>query len=112
MKGPTAVSLGLDPEFFQYYRNDRAEGPYFNTAYWRPSVYGVVVEYNQYAIEGQPDFIEWPYFAIETRLRACDSFVFRLPIYETTSDANIAGIAGFAIRPVVNELLPTPQPPA
>ena len=112
MKGPTAVSLGLDPEYFQYYRNDRAEGPYFDTAYWRPSVYGVVVEYNQYAIEGQPDFIEWPYFAIETRLRACDSFVFRLPIYETTSDANIAGIAGFAIRPVVNELLPTPQPPA
>ena len=52
MKGPTAVSLGLDPEYFQYYRNDRAEGPYFDTAYWRPSIYGVVVEYNQYAIEG------------------------------------------------------------
>ena len=112
MKGPTAVSMGLDPEYFQYYRNDRAEGPYFTNAYWRPSVYGVVVEYLQYAVEGAPEFAEWPYFAVESRLRACDSFVYRLPIRETTSDANIAGIAGFAIRPVVNELLPTPQPPA
>ena len=111
MKGPTAVSLGLDPEYFQYYRNDRAEGPYFTNAYWRPSVYGVVVEYLQYAVEGAADYAEWPYFAVESRLRACDSFVYRLPIRETTSDANIAGIAGFAIRPVVNELLPTPQPP-
>ena len=112
MKGPTAVSMGLDPEYFQFYRNDRAEGPYFTNAYWRPSVYGVVVEYKQYAVEGAPEFAEWPYFAVESRLRACDSFVYRLPIRETTSDANIAGIAGFAIRPVVNELLPTPQPPA
>ena len=108
MKGPTAVSLGLDPEYFQYYRNDRAEGPYFDTAYWRPSVYGVVMEYNQYAVEGRPDFTQWPYFSIETRLRACDSFVFRLPILESTADGNIGGIAGFAIRPIVNELLPTP----
>ena len=107
MKGPTAVSLGLDPEYFQYYRNDRGEGPYFDTAYWRPSVYGVVMEYNQYAVEGQPDFIEWPYFSIETRLRACDSFVFRLPILESTADGNIGGIAGFAIHPIVNELIPT-----
>ena len=112
MKGPTAVTLGLDPEFFQYYRNDREEGPYFDTAYWRPSVYGVVVEYKQYAVDGEPEFAEWPFFAIEARLRACDAFVFRLPIRETEADANIAGIAGFAIRPVVNELLPTPQPPA
>ncbi|KAM7452869.1 hypothetical protein BLSTO_06391 [Blastocystis sp. subtype 1] len=55
MRGPTAVTLGLDPEFFQYYRNDREEGPYFDTAFWRPSVYGVVVEYLQYAVEGEPD---------------------------------------------------------
>ena len=47
MRGPTAVTLGLDPEFFQYYRSDREVGPYFDTAYWRPSVYGVVVEYKQ-----------------------------------------------------------------
>ena len=112
MKGPTAVSLGLDPEYFQYYRNDRAEGPYFDTAYWRPSIYGVVVEYNQYAVEGQAGYSEWPYFSIESRLRACDSFVFRLPILESTADGNIAGIAGFAIRPIVNELLPTPAPTA
>ena len=111
MKGPTAVTLGLDPEYFQYYRNDREEGPYFDTAFWRPSVYGVVVEYLQYAVEGQPEFAEWPFFAIEARLRACDSFVFRLPIRETEADANIAGIAGFAIRPIVSVLLPTPEPP-
>ena len=111
IRGPTAVTLGLDPEFFQYYRNDREEGPYFDTAYWRPSVYGVVVEYLQYAVEGQPEYAEWPFFAIESRLRACYSFVFRLPIRETTADANIAGIAGFAIRPIVSELLPTPEPP-
>ena len=109
MRGPTAVTLGLDPEFFQYYRNDREEGPYFDTAFWRPSVYGVVVEYLQYAVEGEPEFAEWPFFAIESRLRACYSFVFRLPIRETTADANIAGIAGFAIRPIVSELLPTPS---
>ena len=108
MRGPTAVTLGLDPEFFQYYRNDREEGPYFDTAFWRPSVYGVVVEYLQYAVEGEPEYAEWPFFAIESRLRACYSFVFRLPIRETTADANIAGISGFAIRPIVSELLPTP----
>ena len=43
MRGPTAVTLGLDPEYFHYYRNDREEGPTFDTAYWRPSVNGVVV---------------------------------------------------------------------
>ena len=69
--------INLDPECFQYYRNDREEGPFF---------------------------------AIEARLRACDSFVFRLPIRETEADAIIAGIAGFAIRPIVSELLPTPEP--
>ena len=69
--------INLDPECFQYYRNDREEGPFL---------------------------------AIEARLRACDSFVFRLPIRETEADANIAGIAGFAIRPIVSELLPTPEP--
>ena len=105
MRGPTAVTLGLDPEFFQYYRNDREEGPYFDTAFWRPSVYGVVVEYLQYAVEGEPEYAEWPFFAIESRLRACYSFVFRLPIRETTADANIAGISGFAVRPIGSELL-------
>ena len=74
-------------------------------------MYGVVVEYLQYAVEGQPEFAEWPFFAIESRLRACDSFVFRLPIRETEADANIAGIAGFAIRPIVTDLLPIPEPP-
>ena len=74
-------------------------------------MYGVVVEYLQYAVEGQPEFAEWPFFAIESRLRACDSFVFRLPIRETEADVNIAGIAGFAIRPVVTVLLLTPEPP-
>ena len=79
--------INLDPEYFQYYRNDREEGSTFDTSYWRPSVYGVVVEYLQYAVEGQPEFAEWPFFAIEARLRACDSFVFRLPIRETEGDA-------------------------
>ena len=50
------------------------------------------------------------YFAIETRLRACDSMIFKLPIRESTADANIAGIAGFAIRPIVNEMLPSDIP--
>ena len=43
MRGPVAVTMGLDLEFFQYYRNDGEEGPTFDTAYWRPSVNGVVV---------------------------------------------------------------------
>ena len=86
MRGPTAVTLGLDPEYFQYYRNDCEQGPYFDTSYWRPSVYGVVVEYLQYAVEGQPEFAEWPFFAIEARLRACYSFVFRLPIRNIDED--------------------------
>ncbi|OAO11882.1 cysteine proteinase [Blastocystis sp. ATCC 50177/Nand II] len=110
-RGPTAVTLGLDPEFFQYYRNDREEGPYFDTAFWRPSVYGVVVEYLQYAVEGEAEDADWPFFAIEARLRACYAFVFRLPIRKSIVDANIAGIAGFAIRPIVLDLLPTPEPP-
>ena len=99
--------INLDPEYFQYYRNDREEGPTFDTSYWRPSVYEVVVEYLQYAVEGQSEFAEWPFFAIEARLRACYSFVFRLPIRETETDAIIAG---FAIRPIVSELLLTPEP--
>ena len=32
--------------------------------------------------------------------------IFRLPIRSTLSDANIAGIAGFAIRPLVMETIP------
>jgi hypothetical protein len=70
----------LDPEFFQYYRNDREEGPYFDTVFWRPSVYGFVVEYKQYAVEGFPEYAEWPFFAIDSRLRVCYSFVYRPPI--------------------------------
>ena len=102
-KGPVAVSLGLDPEYFQYYRSDRAVGPYFDTSYWRPSVYGVVLEYYQYVTDSSQELAEWPYFAIETRLRACDSMVFKVVLQETTSTANFAGIAGFALRPIVNE---------
>ena len=37
--------------------------------------------------------------------------VFRLPILETIENANVGGIAGLAIRPIVSELLPTPEPP-
>ena len=51
-KGPVAVTLGLDPEYFQFYQNDRETGPYFNTGYYRPSVYGVLLESNQYAQDG------------------------------------------------------------
>ena len=102
-KGPVAVTLGLDPEYFQFYQNDRETGPYFNTGYYRPSVYGVLLESNQYKEDGLEEVIEWPYFFVETRLRACDSLVFRLPILESVDNANIGGIAGFAVRPIVNE---------
>ena len=108
--GRVAVTLGLDSVFFQYYRNDGEEGPYFNTAFWRPSVNGVVVEYSQYAANGESALSQNPYFAGETRLRGCDSIVFRLPILETIENANIGGIAGFAIRPIVTDYLPTPEP--
>ena len=64
---------------------------------------GVVVEYSQYVTNGECELSKNPYFAIETRLRGCDSMVFRLPILESTDDANIAG---FAIRPVVSHPLP------
>jgi len=106
MRGPVAVTMGLDLEFFQYYRNDGEEGPYFNTAFWRPSVNGVVVEYSQYAANGKDELSQNPYFAVETRLRGCDSMVFRVPILETIENANIGGIAGFAIRPIVTDLIP------
>ena len=106
MKGPVAVTMGLDLEFFQYYRNDLEEGPYFNTAFWRPSLNGVVVEYSQYAANDDSTLSQNPYFAVETRLRACDSMVFRVPILETIENANIGGIAGFAIRPIVTDLVP------
>ncbi|KAK8791726.1 hypothetical protein WA588_002035 [Blastocystis sp. NMH] len=106
MKGPVAVTMGLDLEFFQYYRNDGEEGPYFNTGYWRPSVNGVVVEYSQYAANGESEVVSNPFFAVETRLRGCDSMVFRLPILESANDANIGGIAGFAIRPIVLDKIP------
>ena len=106
MKGPVAVTLGLDPEFFQYYRNDGEEGAYFNTAFWRPSVNGVVVEYSQYAANGESALSQNPYFAVETRLRGCDSMVFRVPILEAIENANIGGIAGFAIRPIVTDRIP------
>ena len=100
------MTMGLDLEFFQYYRNDGEEGPYFNTGYWRPSVNGVVVEYTQYAANGKEELSQNPYFAVETRLRGCDSMVFRVPILETIENANIGGIAGFAIRPIVTDLIP------
>ena len=106
MKGPVAVTMGLDLEFFQYYRNDGEEGPYFNSGYWRPSVNGVVVEYSQYAANGKDELSQNPYFDVETRLRGCDSMVFRVPILETIENANIGGIAGFAIRPIVTDLIP------
>ena len=106
MRGPVAVTMGLDPEFFQYYRNDSEEGPYFNTGFWRPSVNGVVVEYSQYAANGETELSQNPYFAVETRLRGCDSMVFRVPILETIENANIGGIAGFAIRPIVTDQIP------
>ena len=71
---------------------------------------GVVVEYSQYVADGKDELSQNPYFAVETRLRACDSFVFRLPISESEQDANVGGIAGFAIRPLVTDYLPTPEP--
>ena len=60
MRGPVAVSMGLNPEYFQLYRNDRERGPYFNTSYYKPSVYGVVMEYNQYAEEGNKKYASNP----------------------------------------------------
>ena len=42
-RGSVAVTMGLEPEYFRYYRNDREKGPFF--AFWRSSAYGVVVEY-------------------------------------------------------------------
>ena len=71
---------------------------------------GVVVEYSQYTTNPKSWYAANPYFAVETRLRACDSFVFRLPISESEQDANMGGIAGFAIRPIVTDYLPTPEP--
>ena len=105
------MSMGLNPEYFQLYRNDRERGPYFNTSYYKPSVYGVVMEYNQYAEEGKETYASNPYFTVETHLRGCDSMVYRLPIWDTTDNANVGGIAGLAIRPIVSNLLPTPEPP-
>ena len=67
---------------------------------------GVVVEYSQYAANGKEELSQNPYFAVETRLRGCDSMVFRVPILETIENANIGGIAGFAIRPIVTDLVP------
>ena len=114
MRGPTAVTLGLDPEYFQYYGSDNVVGPYFDsvltTNQWQASVHGVVVEYYQYESDGSDTIPNWPFFAIETRLRPCNSNVFRIPILETTDDDNIAGIAGYAIRPIVSEILATPEP--
>ena len=106
-KGPVAVTLGLDPEYFQFYQNDNENGPYFNSGYYRPSVYGVVVEYNQYKEVGKEDYADLPFFAIETRLRACDSTIFRLPILDNEDNANIGGIAGFAIHPIVKNPIMT-----
>ena len=102
-KGPVAVALGLDPEYFQFYQNDRENNLYFDTTFWRPSVYGVVVEFNQYVEDGSNEYSEWPFFTIESRLRACDSIFYKLPIRDSTDNSNIANIAEFAIRPVVSD---------
>ena len=110
-RGPVAVTMGLDPQYFQYYRNDRDGEFYFDSSSNQPSVYGVVVEYSQFAVDGKDKLAKYPYFAVETRLRGCDSMVFRLPILDTVENANVGGIAGLAIRPIVSELLPTPEPP-
>ena len=110
-EGPVAVTMGLSTEFFQYYRSDSYKGLYFDASSNKPSVYGVVMEYSQFAADGTNQLSRKPYFAVETRLRGCDSMVFRLPILETIENANVGGIAGLAIRPIVSELLPTPEPP-
>ena len=110
-RGPVAVTMGLDPQYFQYYRSDRDGEFYFDSSSNQPSVYGVVVEYSQFAVDGKDELAKYPYFAVETRLRACNSMVFRLPILDTVENANVGGIAGLAIRPIVSELLPTPEPP-
>ena len=117
-RGPVAVTMGLDPHLFQYYRNDRDGEFYFDSSSNQPSVYGVVVEYSQFAVDGKEELAKYPYFAVETRLRGCDSMVFRLPILETVENANVGGIAGLAIRPIVTEMvevkptvIPTVVPP-
>ena len=106
--GPVAVTLGLDPEFFQFY-DGGVSGPFFDKAFWRPSVYGVLKEYRQYAEEGKSELAEWPFFVVESRLRGCDAMAFKLPILDG-DDGNVGGIAGFAIRPIVMEVLPSVVP--
>ena len=109
-RGPVAVTMGLDPQYFQYYRNDRDGEFYFDSSSNQPSVYGVVMEYSQFAADGKDKLAKYPYFAVETRLRACNSMVFRLPILDTVENANVGGIAGLAIRPIVTEMVSTPEP--
>ena len=104
-RGPVAVTMGLDPQYFQYYRSDRDGEFYFDSSSNQPSVYGVVVEYSQFAVDGKDELAKYPYFAVETRLRGCDSMVFRLPILDTVENANVGGIAGLAIRPIVTEMV-------
>ena len=102
-KGPVAVALGLDPRTLAFYSSDVDDVPYLSQGYYRPSVYGVVMEYHQYAQEGQPEYASYPYFAVETHLLACSSITFRLPILDSEEDSNVAGIAGFAIRPIISD---------
>ena len=104
-RGPVAVTMGLDPHLFQYYRSDRDDELYFDSSSNQPSVYGVVVEYSQFAEDGKDELAKYPYFAVETRLRGCDSMVYRLPILESVENANVGGIAGLAIRPIVTEMV-------
>ena len=104
-RGPVAVTMGLDPQYFQYYRSDRDGEFYFDSSSNQPSVYGVVMEYSQFAVDGKDELAKYPYFAVETRLRGCDSMVFRLPILDTVENANVGGIAGLAIRPIVTEMV-------
>ena len=56
-------------------------------------------------MDGKDELAKYPYFAVETRLRACNSMVFRLPILDTVENANVGGIAGLAIRPIVTEMV-------
>ena len=112
-RGPVAVALGLNTKRFQYYGGHdydlvKTGDQYFDSAFWRPSVYGVVLEYKQYVGEGKSEFVDHPYFTVESRLRACDNFLYRLPITDNEENANIGGIAGYAIRPLVKELVNIP----
>ena len=58
-------------------------------------MYGVVIEYKQYVVAGQPEYAEWPYFAIDTTRKVCNLFTLHLPILGPISNAPITGITDF-----------------